>query len=96
MPEIDKKQTDIFLNKFKREFGQLTEETMRGIRNCNSTNELQSLMNVFSDKAYELYNSYLKKAETKEDTAKLQSEYRSLLSDASDLFQKASKSLTDY
>ena len=96
MPESEKKQTDSFLNKFKREFGQLTEETMRGIRNCNSTNELQSLMNVFSDKAYDLYNSYLKEAETKDDAAKLQSEYRSLLSDASDLFQKASKSLTDY
>lgn len=90
-----KPSNDALLNKFKNDFGQLTDETMNGIRGCTSTKELKVLLNMFADKAEQLYKDYLKEGDSEDYAMKLQSEYRSQLSTASNLFQKAAAPITD-
>ena len=91
----EKTSADALINKFQNEFGQLTEETLTEIRDCSSTSELKAILNVFADKAEQLYKDFLKEEETGYYMVKLQSEYRNQLSTASNLFQKAAASVTD-
>lgn len=91
--ESDKKNTDHLINKFRSEFSQLTEETIKAIRGCDSTDELKILLNVFADKAEAIYKDYLKEGDSEDYTIRLQSDYRSQLSKASGLFQKAAAHL---